>query len=81
MDLKQYADREGLNAAGLRSRLAEHGLSVTHEAVRLWLKGRRAVGTKCVPAIVKATAGKVTKEHLRPDVYGPPKRNGKRKAA
>lgn len=72
MDLATYARETGATPTEFREKLAQHGLEVSREIVRRWLLGEQPPGIKSVRAIELATDGKVTKNHLRPDIFGAP---------
>lgn len=57
-------------AGGKQSDLAKV-LGVTPQAVNQWVLGTRPVPAQHCLAIEQATAGKVTRHDLRPDVFGP----------
>lgn len=70
MKLTAYARQTRIAPAEFQERLAKHGLEVSKEIVRRWLKGDQPPGTKTVKAIEAATQGQVTRYDLRPDVFG-----------
>lgn len=75
MNLAQYAAKTGITPAEFKTKLADHGLDLSHQTVRLWFNGERNPSPKRMAAIEAATCGKVTRYHQRPDIYGPaPKR-------
>ena len=72
MNLGQYAAATGTTPAAFRKKLRDHGVNVTHEAVRGWFNGDLQPSPKKIPAIEAATDGRVTRYHQRPDIYGKP---------
>lgn len=64
---------------GSQANLAR-AIKKTPVEVHQWLHGKRPVPATSCRAIEKATGGEVTKEELRPDVFGEPKPR-KREAA
>lgn len=80
MDLAQYLEKTGTTRAAFAIALRNHGVEVSQQAVKWWEEGERNPSPKNIPAIEKATAGKVTRHDLRPDIYGPAPK-AKRRAA
>lgn len=81
MDLPTYARETSTGPEDFRAKLAEHGVTVTKEIVRRWLRGEQPPGTKNMDAIEAATGGKVTRYDLRPDVFGEPPEAAQQDAA
>ncbi len=49
---------------------------VSHQAVSFWLTGARQISPALALRVAAATNGQVTKEALRPDIFGcPPKQS------
>lgn len=73
MNLAQYAAATGTTPAAFRDKLLDdHGVTVSHETVRRWFNGTLEPGPKKMDLIEAATGGKVTRQHQRPDIFGPP---------
>jgi len=83
MNLAQYAVATKTTPAAFREKLRKnHGVTVTHEAVRMWFSGDRQPKPNKMAAIEAATGGRVTRYHQRPDVFGAtPKEAKKGRAA
>jgi DNA-binding transcriptional regulator YdaS (Cro superfamily) len=68
MDLKQYFDED---VRGAKAEMAEY-LRVTPTWISLLIQGRRRASPHLAVQIEKATGGLVTRQELRPDLFGPP---------
>ena len=68
MDLKKYfAD----DPRGAKAEMAEH-LGITPTWISLIISGKRLASPKLAIAIELATGGLVTRQNLRPDLFGYP---------
>ena len=79
MDLQSYLNECGLTRAAFAAALKKHGASVTSQAVKVWADKKHGPSPKMFGAIEAATGGKVTRQDLRPDIFGPAPK--KRRAA
>lgn len=73
MDIAAYLKEKGLTQEEFAA-----SVGVTQGRVSHWLGGEKIPAERCVQ-IEKATGGKVSRQDLRPDVFGT--RTNKRKAA
>lgn len=67
MNLKTYFDSD---PRGAKAEMAEH-LGITPTWLSLLIAGKRIASPKLAIAFEKATGGLVTRQDLRPDLYGP----------
>jgi DNA-binding transcriptional regulator YdaS (Cro superfamily) len=83
MDLATYLKDNDLTQAAFANALKKHGTSVTAQAVKTWADRRSGPSPKMFDAIEAATAGKVTRQDLRPDIFNaaPPKSKKRARAA
>lgn len=66
MELRTYLEETGLTQAEFAAKL-----QVTQGMIGHWLHGRKRITAEQAKAIEEATAGKVTRHDLRPDIYDP----------
>lgn len=68
MDLKKYFDSD---PRGAKAEMAEH-LGITPTWISLLISGKRLASPKLAIAIELATGSLVTRQNLRPDLFGAP---------
>lgn len=56
---------------GGRQKLAK-AAGVSVQAISFWLNGERQITPECANRIHAATNGEVSRDDLRPDIFGPP---------
>lgn len=62
--------QKAVELLGSQQKLAE-AAGVSAQAVSFWVAGARMISPECAIKIEQATEGAVTRNHLRPDIFGP----------
>jgi len=62
--------KRAVKAVGSQKKLAD-AMGCSQQQISYLLKGARNVSAEMAVSIERATAGAVTRHHLRPDIFGP----------